>query len=430
MSYKCFSCVMAGICFTSTLLFAANEAAAAEANHWTLESVIRRVIEVAPEIRQAEAEVAARVGELTQAQAWPNPTIGLRADNKLGQEDGRGGTDLTEMAISQPLPFRRLARASAAARASLESAQESRRYRRLVLEREAARVFHTLQLVGAKQRLAQERLRLVEEFPGAGRKQKGDPLVRYLTPLDRMRLAVLREEAQQTAITAETEHGKTLAGFKTLLALAPGAVSEPVSLTLSAAPPGLEILAATLDRRHPALAAAKQEAEAARAGIAVAESQRLADPALNVFRQRNVITGERRDATGIGISVQVPLWNTNSGTVAKARAETNRAEAQVAALERDIRNSLQQSHVHLTRLLEQAERYRVHLLEPAREVFDLTRRGFAAGEHNILALIDAYNTYFAARSRYLELLQEGWLAAADLRVAAGLSVLKSEEGQP
>ena len=64
-----------------------------------------------------------REGELTQAGNFPNPTVEARADDKLGMEDGRGGTDLTQLALSQPLPLRRLARQRAAAEASLESAR-------------------------------------------------------------------------------------------------------------------------------------------------------------------------------------------------------------------------------------------------------------------------------------------------------------------
>jgi len=83
--------------------------------------------------------------------------------------------------------------------------------------------------------------------------------------------------------------------------------------------------------------------------------------------------------------------------------------------------------MQLRRLLEQAERLRVNLLEPSREVYSLTRRGFASGELNILSLLDASNTYFDARSRYLELQQESAFAAADLRLTSGISALNSQE---
>jgi len=398
--------------------------ASASAQVWTLESSSERATTVAPELRAAEAEVGARAGELTQAGAWPNPSIDLRADDRLGQEDGRGGTDLTQIALSQPLPLRRLARQRAAAGANLEGARENRRYQRLLLEREAARVFHALQTAAARRQLAAERLRLVEESPDAARKAGADRLVRYLTPLERRRLAILNEEANQAVAAAEREHQKALIDFRALLALPAETPAEPAALISPAAPAGFDALTRALDT-HPALAAAQKEAEAAQAGIAVAQSQRFADPALNLFRDRDYLAGERRDVTGVGVSVQIPFWNTNSGTVAKARAEAARAQARFEALQRDARSRLEQAHAQLLRLLEQTERLRTNLLEPAREVFALTRRGFAAGELNILSLVDANNTYFDALARYLELQQESARAAADLRLASGVSVLNA-----
>jgi hypothetical protein len=43
-------------------------------------------------------------------------------------------------------------------------------------------------------------------------------------------------------------------------------------------------------------------------------------------------------------------------------------------------------------------------------------------------LIDANNTYFDAFGRYLELLQEAWLEAAELRLAAGQSLIPTGWG--
>jgi outer membrane protein, heavy metal efflux system len=422
--------LVAGMLVTGGLVTVPSFVSTAGTNTWTLEAVVRRTMEVAPEIRSAEAEIIARAGELTQAGAWPNPTADLRADDRLGQEDGRGGTDLTQIALSQPLPLRRLARQRAAAGANLESARENRRYQRLLLERDASRVFYVLQYTEAGVGLARSRLDLAE---GYGRPEPGgkarDPLVRYLTPLERIRLAVLREEARQTVMVAEKDYQKALAEFLSLLALPADTAVQAAPLELPAPPPELAGHEQNLDA-HPLLASARREVEAARAGVAVAESQRFADPALNLFRERDFLNGERRDVTGIGISVQIPLWNQNRGPVAKARAEVLRAQAQLGLRQRDTLTRLSQSYTELARLIEQAQRTRTNLLEPARQVFELTRRGFTSGELNLFALVDANNTHFDAQARYLDLLKEAHVAAAELRLAAGISLLEEREVQP
>lgn len=401
-------------------LVAASPAVAGE-GPWTLDAAVRRAVEIAPELRAADAEVAARAGELMQAGSFPNPTVELRADDKLGQEDGRGGSDLTRAGISQPLPFRRLARQRAAAQAALQASEARRRTQQLQLEQEAARVFVALQLASARLTLAQDRLKQAQAYAN-GAAGKGDPLVRYLTPLERRRLAILREEAQQAVLAAQREYDKALTGFRALLGLPPDAAVTLAPLAPSPAPPALAELERTLDAQ-PALVAARQEAEAARAGIAAAESQRFADPELGVFRERDFLNGARRDVTAVELSIQIPLWNLNRGPVDKAKAEALHAQANLAVLQRDAASRLRQGYTELTRLIEQTERLRTHLLDPAREVLDLTRRGFASGEANILALVDANNTYFDAQARYLDTLKDTALAAAALRLAAGQSLL-------
>lgn len=393
----------------------------------TLESAIHRALEVAPEIRAADAAIAVRAGELRQAHSWPNPTIEVRADDRLGQEDGRGGTDITQLALSQPLPIRRLPRERRAAEAYLAAAEASRRFRGLSIERDTAEAFFATQLAQTRLALARERLTQTDAYPHG--RQRRDPLNRYLTPFDRARLALLREEANQAVATAAREHETSLADLRARLALAPTANVELAAATLPPAPPAFDLSAPAVDN-HPAVAAAQRTQEGAVAGIELARAQRFADPALNLFRERDLLNDARGNVTGVGISAQIPLWNLNRGPVDRARAEVTRAQAELDAERRDISLQLMRSRAELLRLREQAERMRASLLEPAHKLHELARRSFQMGEVNVLALIDAANTYYDARARYLELLAQAQLAAAELRLAAGESVLRQPEVQP
>ncbi len=398
-------------------------AAAAE---WTLEAAIRRGLEVAPEARAAEADVAVRAGELKQAGTWPNPTVEARADNRLGLEDRRGGTDLTQLVFSQPLPLRRLERERRVAEGRLASSEESRRFRLLQIERETAEAFFEVQLAQAKLNLARQRQS--EVYPDTVSERGRDRLVRYLAPFDRARLTLLREETNQAVAIAEREQAQALAALRTRLALPPESSAEVAPLTLPSAPTGLEALTQALES-HPAVAAARRAHEAATAQIAAAQSQRLADPALNLFHERDVLNDARRNVIGVGISVQIPLWSANTGPVDRARAEATRAQAELDAQRRDVLVRLQRSYVELTRLREQTGRVQENLIEPARKLHELARRSFNTGEVNVLALVDAANTYYDAQARYLELLRQAQIADAELRLATGRSLIASPEEQ-
>mgnify|MGYP000501131269 CR=1 FL=1 len=156
---------------------------------------------------------------------------------------------------------------------------------------------------------------------------------------------------------------------------------------------------------------------------AAAQSRRFADPALNLFRERDVLAGARRNVSGVGLSVQIPLWNTNPGIVDKAKAEALRARTDYEIAAREARVRLEQAYTELTRALVQVQRLRTSLLEPAQRLNDLARKSFAAGEASVLALIDAANSYFDAQARYAELLTLAQEAQAELRLAAGQSFL-------
>jgi outer membrane protein, heavy metal efflux system len=401
---------------------------AAEAPVWTLDAAVRQALSVAPEIREAAAEIAAREGTLKQAGAWPNPSIDLRADQKLGVEDGSGGTDLTQVAVSQPLPLTRLGHQRDQAEAQLAATRERLRLARLARETEAARAFHALQFTEGRLKLAEQRVTFVAGVE-SGTEGKGRRIVRYLTPLERARLAILRETAEQEVASAEGKHSEAAAQFRALLALAPDSVPRTSPLAPAETPPVLEALLQRLDM-HPALVASDADIEAARAGIDVARASRFADPTIGVFRERDFLAGTRRDYSGVMLSVQVPLWNTQSGGVGRARAEADQALERRAAQRRDLETRLRQGRLHLGHLIEQAERHRERLLAPARRMLDLARRGFETGEQNVLALVDGYNTYFDAEVRYRELLQESWLEAAELRFAAGIALTGDTEVQP
>ena len=396
-------------------LLTALACTSAQAQVWTLESSIQQATTVAPELRAAQAEVNARAGERTQAGAWPNPTLEIRGDEKLGIEDGRGGYNVNQISITQPLPLGRLAHQRRAAEAGLEAARAMQQQQRLQLENRTAQAFHALQLAAERQRLAQERLAFAD-----GVRSGSDRLVRYLSPLEHARLHILRETARQDVALAEGKWSEAASQFRAFLALPPDSQPETAALTALATPAALTELQGRL-ASHPALRASQYARDASHAQVKAARAQRFADPTLSIFRERDYLAGSRQDYNGVMLGVQIPLWNGNSGSVARAVAEVDKADAQLAAQRRDLESGLRQNHLHLQHLIEQAEHYRTSLLTPARRVLDLTRKGFATGEQNGLALVDASNTYFETQARYLELLHDAWVEAAQLRLAAGLA---------
>ena len=398
----------------SPLIFASAD------SRWTLGSSIQRALQVAPEMKVADAAIGKQQGKLEQASAWPNPSVSMQVDETLGLETSDGGYNVTQLEISQSLPIRRLSHQRAQAEAELASAEALRRQQRLALEYKVAQRLHVLQLAQARLQLAKKRLQQAHQYQHHG--SKHDPLIRYLTPLETMRLNIVLQSAKQIADMAEGKFDEAAASFKSLLRLPLTDKITLVPLTPVPAIKHFSVLEKSM-QQHPSLEVYKQALAASQAGVAVAQSQRLSDPTLSLFRSEEYIANRRQQSTGIMLSVQIPLWNQNKGRVTQARYAVHQAQAELKIKQRDLRTRLYKSHLHLGHLIGQAEHYRKKLLKPAQRVFSLTRKGFNAGELNMLTLIDANNTYFDVQARYLELLQQAWLELAAVRLSAGISLL-------
>lgn len=395
-------------------------ALASPESRWTLGASIQRALEVAPEIKAADAAIGKQQGKLEQAGAWPNPSISIQMDETLGLESSDGGYNVTQLEISQALPMGRLTHQRKQAEADVASAQALHHQQRLALEYKVAQRLHILQFAEAKLKLAKKRLQQARRFQYTGR--KNDPLIRYLTPLETMRLNIVLQSAKQTAELAEGKFSEAAASFKSLLRLPLKNKITLMPLMPVSAIASFSVMEKGL-QQHPSLEVYKQAIASSQAGVAVARSQRFSDPTLSLFRTEEYIANRRQQSMGVMLSVQVPLWNKNNGRVTQARFAVHQAQAELKMKQRNLRTRLYKSHLHLGHLIKQAEHYRKHLLKPAQHVFSLTRKGFKAGELNILTLIDANNTYFDVQARYLELLQQAWLELATVRMSAGISLL-------
>lgn len=409
------------------LLLAINLPVANAAQSWTLDNSIRRVLSVAPEFSASEQMILLREDQQQQASLWPNPEIEIRADESMGLDDGSGGYDVNELRISQPIPLKRLKHQKNQAQAMLLASQSEKMQRQLSLEHKAALLFHQLQLETALYELSQQRLKVAERFMQEQHKNSNQ-LVRYLTPLEQKRLAILRESARQASTRAEGKLNEAASQFAILLNLQRDRQVAPqvASLELMFEQLDLQALKQQLSQ-HPQLQLKQHEVDAAQAGIESANASRYKDPSVNLFIERDRFNNQRETYSGISVSMELPLWNSNRREQSVARAELINARTEHELQLRELNSQLQQSYMHYAHLLEQQKAYRSQLLTPAKQMFELSRESFAAGEENILGLIDSHNSYFEIHAGYLEILASIAQELAHLRYAAGLSLLGTDD---
>lgn len=408
--------ILWGIALLCAIL--AGPATAEPPGSWTLEQAIRQGLAVSPEREVARQRIEARRGQSDQAGRWANPQLSLRASDELGRQDGTGGYSLKELEIAQSLPlWGSLGHRRAAARAGVEAARLDATAHRLRLEGRIASAFHDWQLAAARHRLTRQRrevARRLAEIAGL-REEAGD-----LAERERLRIQVARSEAQRRHHHAEgnlTEARTTLAG---LLAISPESLGRPPELR-APPEPGKALPPPT---NHPALQALQARITSAREQTEATRAKGWPDVGLQLFSESNLYDGQRENSLGLGLMLELPLWDRNQGAIQRARAEERIPVEEARALRRDLHTRIRVSHRHLGHLLEELHRHRTELLEPARRILEMTERGYRAGEASLLEWLEAENTWYSAREREQTILARAWKEWRQWRISTGRSLVE------
>lgn len=394
----------------------------------SLEKSIQIGIAQTPEMKAAIAQIGMQQGKITQATTWANPNVSLQADNLLGIEDTSGGYNFTEIAVSQAIPMFRAAKQQQQAELGVAKAEAMLQLQQLQLEYRIAQAFYDLQRKQASLRLSKSRLFEIKQHQRT-KASKNDPLVRYLTPLEVMRLDIALQTAQQQVAQAEGLFHESSLSFKALLGL-PLEQVLIVPVLKSIAMPYKRSTIDTALEQHPSLQANRQAIAEAEAGIAVAKAERFADPVVTLFVRNEFLAGQKDTVTGLVVSMDVPLWNQNKGGVSQAQYRTQLHQADLQATQRDLQANVDKSFLHVSHLTEQSNHYQAKVLKPAKKMLRLTHQAFDVGELSVLNLIDAYNTSFDAQDTYIQMLASAWQELALLRFNAGISVIGYSQATP
>lgn len=401
--------------FVGVLSFLAMSPLSADET-WTLERAVERAATVSNTIKAVKENVKAHRANLEQVKKWPNPEFEIEGSNKLGKQDGKEDFSLTSFALSQPLPIMRLSSEQARAHEILLQEESYLRYQALKLEYDLAQDYHNLQFIKAIFDIAKKKVSLVEERLESHNEEGG--IVRFLPPLEKARLNIIKQNAAYDLEKAEGEYLETVSQIKIKLQM-----SEAETFDLSELSPDLEVqdLEKLKERQeqHPLIIAFQHSVQASKASVKLAKMQRFEEPEIKVFTEKDFFNDERESFYGTALSIKLPFWDRKSGQIKKEMAETERLGYELKAQQLDLEGNLTRSYQHFHHLKRLEKEYRKGLDE-AERFLDLTIKGFSAGESNILSLIDAYETYYDSQLRYLEILKDLWLEYSEIRFAANI----------
>lgn len=383
------------------------------------ESLARR-----PELRQAEALVAAERERVPQAGAFGDPvlSLGIQNDGFDGIMIGKMESSWWQVMITQPISWPgKLGLRSDAAATGVRLAEASLARARLTAEADARRAYLDLLLV-------RDRLALLTRLEALWRKAEGLARSRYETgegsQSDLLRSQLERNRLKQRRWALLAEERSRVQAVNRLRA---HPLDEPFPATASIATlplpvlPSAEAALADAERRSPELLGARLQSERAVQQVAVARRDRYPDLAVTAAIMPR---GGLDPMWAAGLSLTLPIFSgSKQGRVvaeseARAAAGAGGAEALLQLLHLRVQDRLAQ----LANLLESAGLYKDGLLIQSQATVDSTLSQYRVGRVTFASVLEAIAGAINDEDGYLQT-----LASAE-RVAIAAAEVSLEPG--
>jgi len=169
----------------------------------------------------------------------------------------------------------------------------------------------------------------------------------------------------------------------------------------------------------PNLRRAQFEIERRKALADLERAKRIPDVtvSLGVMRDEQL----DRDQALIGVSVPIPIFDSNRGNLLEALKREDKARDEHVAIQNRLGTEAFEARERLNAARTQAETLDRDVLPGAQNAYDAATKGFQLGKFNFLDVLDAQRTLFQAKTQYLRALAEAHRAAADIHRLLGNS---------
>ena len=370
----------------------------------TLQTALAQAMERNPGLRAAQQAVAASEGALLQSQARPNPELAF------SQEDTRRDTRSTSLQWNQPIEIggKRAARIKVAEH-GVQLAQTELDAARAALRADVRAAFVNVLAAQQRVQLHEKTQQIAAQAMDAAAKRV---MAGKAAPLEETRALV----AQSSAELAVTQAQSALRVARQQLALLWGAQGASIGAVtgdmgqLPLLPPQDILLekvelSAQVQKAQQAFLQAKSSAELERA-------KRLPDPTVSIGIKRAQEVG--RNQLLVGVSVPLPILDSNRGNQLQALRLADKAEDELTATRQQMQAQLLQNYELLQTSRAQTQQLGDKVLPGAQSAYEVAAKGFALGKFSYLEVLDAQRTLAEARSLYLEQLVATHKAAAEI----------------
>ncbi|MFC0402012.1 TolC family protein [Paraburkholderia rhizosphaerae] len=372
----------------------------------TLEDILGLAAQSNPAFRGARADADASTGTFIQAGARPNPELSFL-------QEGSGNTERTTTALlNQTIEL------GGKRRARLDVASYGREVALATLDGRAAALrsqiiaaFYGLLAAQRQQQVAAETAAIAARSADLADKRSRAGKV---SPVEATRAKVAASGAQIELANATTR--VSTAAEKLATATGDAALREHAVIGDLESIPAVEPLSLLLARIEdsPLSRASKAEMMRSHAAISVERAKRIPDVTVSAGMKHVVTGGVPFNQAVIGVSIPLPIFDTNKGALLEAVHRAEKASADFDNEKAALRLELTQTYASYKTAKHEAERLKSEVLPTARDALDATSRGYELGKFAFLDVLDAQRTLSSEQSRYVQALTDAHLAYADL----------------
>lgn len=313
----------------------------------------------------------------------------------------------------------------AAAKLEAERVAESLVQLGLDLGRDTLVAYAEFDLARKRKSLVEEDARLRSEMAGiaAARLRAGD-----ISGIEEAaaRLDALR--AEETAVRAGQDASEAEARFVALL----GLDAKTASFDLVSSP-GNEPEELSLEELEEAAFSSRPDLRAAYLAVEGA-GERLGWEKSKLLRFTAILDAKAKGTAdklyvGPAFEVEVPIFNQNNGSVARAEAEMEQAAQLYVAVKRRIALEVTEAHTGYLAARQALDLCRASWLPAAAEAAGRARKSYQVGEESYLFVLQVEQQHLEARGREAEAAAELRRAEARLKHSTGFSLAKSDQSE-
>jgi cobalt-zinc-cadmium efflux system outer membrane protein len=380
----------------------------------SLDALVAEAFGRNPEIRAYEAEIAAARGARRTAGEWRNPEITADAGAKLVR-DVPGGPDsngvLWTVSALQTFEY--------PGRVRLRKAIANRQIALAELELEGFKAALAAQIRAVIYRAALSEARISAtgevstRFDELSSVLSQRPAAGVAPQLDLRIIEANANALKRRALEAEREIQSARYTLNKLRGARPDAPLDipNVDLTLPSVPETATLLA-TARRQNYDIRTHVMELEQQGFKVQLALNERWPAVQLGPFAHQ-----ERADTNeyhfGIGVTVPLPLWNRNAGNIEMEKARAAKAEAELAAIVREVERKIADAAFLYRSRREEADKLERSILPQMREAAELADRNYRTGALPITTYtemqkqyLDSIDAFSAAQSAAIEARQQ------------------------